>query len=155
ARRVWRLIALSCFLAFIGEILYTYYYDYQHAVGVWPSDVLVFFWAVPAMMALFLSPRDQSSGYRWLRTFDFVQVCTLILSLELSTIYVPSRWKMAEQAMENRTAGAGLIFFSLLALGFIVRGLLSPSRTVRKLFQRLSIFFVAFAITTSITLYAQ
>jgi hypothetical protein len=31
AKRVWRLVALSAFLAFVGELLYTYYYDYAHA----------------------------------------------------------------------------------------------------------------------------
>jgi hypothetical protein len=75
-KRVWRLVALSVFLAFVGQVFYTYYYDYAHSpMGtIWPSDFLVFFWAVPAMMALFLSPLDPNSGYRWLRTCDFIQV---------------------------------------------------------------------------------
>ena len=60
---------------------------------LWPSDVLVFFWVVPAAMTLFLSPRDPGSGYAWLRVCDFVQVCTLALAVELSQIYVPSRWQ--------------------------------------------------------------
>ena len=39
-KRVWRLVALSGFLAFAGQVLYTYYYDYLHiSLGtVWPSD---------------------------------------------------------------------------------------------------------------------
>src|SRR5579863_6055266 len=156
AKRVWRLVALSAFLAFVGELLYTYYYDYAHAsLGVlWPSDFLVFFWAVPAMMALFLSPMDPNSGYRWLRTCDFVQVCTLVLAVELSTIYVPSRWQAAQHTMATRALTAGIAFFGLLAISFVVRGLLARFPPARKLFLRLSGFFFVYAITTNVTLSA-
>ena len=83
-RRVWRLVSLSFVLAFLGGVSYTYYYDYLKVSPgtLWPSDVLVFFWAVPAAMTLFLSPRDPESGFRWLRFCDFVQVCTLVLALQ-------------------------------------------------------------------------
>ena len=99
-KRVWRLVSFSSLLIAVGQALYTDYYDYLHApLGtLWPSDVLVFFWIVPTMMTLFLSPRDPGSGYEWLRVFDFVQVCTLVLAVELSQIYVPSRWQAAMMA---------------------------------------------------------
>ena len=60
-RRVWRLVAFSALMTTVGQGLYTDYYDYLHApLGtLWPSDVLVFFWIVPAAMTLFLSPGDQ------------------------------------------------------------------------------------------------
>ncbi len=59
-RRGWRLVSLSLVLAFLNQFAYTYYFDYLHApsAALWPSDILVFFWAVPAMMTFFLSPRD-------------------------------------------------------------------------------------------------
>jgi PAS domain S-box-containing protein len=156
-RRVWRLISFSAFLAFIGQASYTYYYDYLNAplATVWPSDFLVFFWAVPAIMALFLSARDSEGGFRPLWIFDFAQVCTLALAVELAVIYVPSQWQMAGKTMQARALDAGLLFFSLLALSFLVRGLLSPFRVTQKLFRRLAIFFFGFAITTNITLHAQ
>ena len=124
-RRVWRLVAFSALLATIGQSLYTYYYDYLHAAlgTLWPSDVLVFFWIVPTMMTLFLSPRDPDSGFGWLRVCDFVQVCTLVLAVELSQIYVPSRWQAAGRSMELRALYAGIPFFGLVALSFLVRGL--------------------------------
>src|SRR5579863_5796937 len=155
-KRVWRLVALSAFLGFVAQVLFTYYYDYAHApLGtVWPGDVLVFLWAVPAMMTLFLSPLDPNSGYRWLRTCDFVQVCTLALAVELSTIYVPSRWQAARHTMATRVLSASIIFFGLLALSFLVRGLLARFLPARKLFQRLAVFFFVYAITTNITLNA-
>jgi two-component system cell cycle sensor histidine kinase/response regulator CckA len=156
-RRVWRLVSLSLFLAFLGQLVYTYYFDYLHdsITPVWPSDILVFFWAVPAMMTLFLSPRDPNSGFRWLRLCDFVQVCTLVLALELSLLYIPSRWQASEQAMSYRSFHAALIFFGLLAFSFLARGLLTPFRTARAFFLRLAIFFFAFGITTNITLYVS
>ena len=66
-KRVWRLVCFSVVLVSLGQAAYTYYFDYHHNLtGVfWPSDILVFFWAVPAMMTLFLSPRDPNSGFRW------------------------------------------------------------------------------------------
>jgi two-component system cell cycle sensor histidine kinase/response regulator CckA len=156
-KRMWRLVAFSAFLGCVGQLIYTYYYDYHHdtLAPLWPSDVFVFFWAVPAMMALFLGPRDPNSGYRWLRTCDFVQVCTLVLAVELSTIYVPSRWQAARHTMAVHELSAGLIFFGLLALSFLVRGLLSRFLPARKLFRRLAVFFFVFAITTNLTLSAE
>jgi two-component system, cell cycle sensor histidine kinase and response regulator CckA len=156
-KRVWRLISFSLFLAFIGQASYTYYFDYLRdtVLPVWPSDVLVFFWAVPAMMALFLSASDPDSGFRWLGICDFAQVCALAMALELAVIYVPSQWQTASRTMETRALDAGLIFFGVLALSFLVRGLLSPFRTTQRLFRRLAVFFFGFAITTNITLHAQ
>ncbi len=155
-RRVWRLVSLSLVLAFLSQFAYTFYFDYMHAPygAVWPSDVLVFFWAVPAMMTLFLSPRDPDRGFRWLRLCDFLQVCALVLSLELSLLYVPSRWQSSESAMYVRTFHVALFFFGLLALSFLMRGLLTPVRTARALFFRLAAFFFFFGLTTNTTRYA-
>jgi two-component system cell cycle sensor histidine kinase/response regulator CckA len=155
-KRVWRLVMLSGVLLVVDLVLFTYYYDYLHAslATVWPSHFLVFFWAVPAMMTLFLSPRDPNSGFRWLRTCDFVQVCSLVLAVVLTTIYVPSRWQAATQAMQNRAFSAGLLFFGLLAIGFLIRGVLTPFRTARRLFQRLAVFFFFYGIVSNLSLHA-
>jgi len=153
-RRVWRLVTLSLLLAVIGGVLYTYSYDYaQKPPGFWPSDIFVFFWAVPAMMTLFLSSRDPTNGFRWLRICDFVQVSTLVLSMELSQLYVPSRWQASSDVMASRALEAGIFFFGLLALSFLARGVFTTSRLARRLFLRLAVFFFAFSITTNVTLY--
>ncbi|MGO9520437.1 MAG: PAS domain S-box protein [Candidatus Korobacteraceae bacterium] len=156
-KRVWRLVAFSLFLATIGQLIYTYYFDYlrESLSGMWPTDFLVFFWAVPAMMTLFLSPRDPNSGFRWLRLCDFVQVCALVLALERSLLYVPSQWQNSGQAVAFQAFDAGLIFFALLAFSFLVRGLLTPFPTARAFFFRLAAFFFAFGITNDTTLYAM
>ncbi len=156
-KRVWRLVCFSSLIAAIGQGLYTDYYDYLHApLGtLWPSDVLVFFWIVPAMMTLFLSPRDPGSGYEWLRAFDFVQVCTVVLAVELSQIYVPSRWQASGQSMQVRAMNAGILFFSLIAASFLVRGGLSRNRTARAFFLRMGGFFVVHGIVLNSTLYDQ
>ncbi|HME34797.1 MAG TPA: PAS domain S-box protein [Candidatus Sulfotelmatobacter sp.] len=156
-RRVWRLVSLSFFLAFIGQALYTDYYDYLHApLGtLWPSDALVFFWVVPLMTSLFLSPRDPGRGYGWLRVCDFVQVCTLALAVELSQIYVPSRWQVAGQAMQVRALHAGIFFFGLVAASFLIRGLLSFNSTERSFFLRMGGFLVVHGIVLNATLAYQ
>jgi PAS domain S-box-containing protein len=154
ARRVWRLMALSLLLASAGGVLYTYLFDYAHKRGgLWPSDILVFFWPVPAMLTLFLSPTDRNSGFRWLRFCDFIQVCVLVLTVELSQIYAPWRWAASEQDMAFRALAIGIVFFGLLAISFLGRGLATKSPTTRGLFLRLAIFFFAFGITTNVTLY--
>jgi two-component system, cell cycle sensor histidine kinase and response regulator CckA len=156
-RRVWRLVSLSLLLVFLSQFAYTLYFDYLHAPfgELWPSDILVFFWAVPAMMTLFLSPRDLSRGFRWLRLCDFLQVCALVLSLELSLLFVPSRWHASQNAMWVRTFHVAVFFFGLLALCFLVRGVLTPFRTARAFFFRLAAFFFFFGITTNTTRYAM
>lgn len=154
ARRVWRLVSLSLAVAAVGGVSYTYFSDYaRKPAGMWPSDILVFFWPVPAVMTLFLTPEDPNSGFRWLRFCDFVQVCALVLTLELSQLYAPSRWATSEHAMAIRALQSGIIFFGLIAVGFLVRGLLARSRSTRGLFLRLTVFFFAFGITTNTTLY--
>jgi PAS domain S-box-containing protein len=154
-KRVWRLVSFSMALSLLAQVGYTYYFDYLHAPAgtLWPSDVLFFFWPVPAMMTLFLSPRDPESGFRWLRLCDFAQVCSLVLALELSQLYVPSRWQSSGRAMEFRTFYVGLAFFGLLALSFLIRALLTQYRTARAFFFRMAWFFFAFAITSGATLY--
>jgi PAS domain S-box-containing protein len=156
-KRVWRLVSFSALLAAIGQALYTDYYDYLHApLGtLWPSDVLVFFWVVPIMMTLFLSPRDPGSRYGWLRVFDFAQVCTLALAVELSQIYVPSRWQAAGQAMQVRALHAGILFFGLIALSFLVRGLLSFNHTEKTFFLRMFGFLAVHGVVLNSTLYYQ
>jgi two-component system cell cycle sensor histidine kinase/response regulator CckA len=155
-KRVWRLVCFSIVLVSLGQAAYTYYFDYRHDLTgtFWPSDILVFFWAVPAMMTLFLSPRDPNSGFRWLRLCDFAQVCTLVLALELSTLYVPSRWQISEKTMAVRVFYAGVAFFGLLALSFLLRGLLTRFRTAQAFFLRMAAFFFAFAVASNITLFA-
>ena len=156
-QRVWRLVAVSSLLTAIGQAIYTYYYDYLHAqLGtIWPSDVLVFFWIVPIFMTVFLSPRDPGLGFVWLRVCDFAQVCTLALAVELSQIYVPSRWQAAGQAMELRTMHAGIFFFGLIAVSFIVRGLLGRTSVERAFFGRMAAFLTVHAIVLNATLYWQ
>jgi two-component system cell cycle sensor histidine kinase/response regulator CckA len=156
-KRAWRLVSLSAVLAGIGQSLYTYYYDYVHAsLGtLWPSDFLVFFWIVPAMMTLFLSVRDAHGGLRWVRALDFVQICTLVLAVELSQIYVPSRWQAAGQSMEIRALYAGIFFYGLLALSFVLRGRFSVNRVEKAFYKRMSLFVVVYAVVLNITLKAQ
>jgi len=156
-RRVWRLVSLSAVLVSVGQSLYTYYYDYLHApLGtIWPSDFLVFFWIVPAMMTLFISARDSGQGLEWLRACDFVQVCTLVLAVELSQIYVPSRWQTAGQAMEARSVYASLLFFGLLAVSFLARFWLSENRAARAFYGRFAGFLAFYTVVVTVTLHSQ
>jgi len=156
-KRVWQLTSLSALLSALSQGLYTEYYDYLHAAlgTLWPSDLLVFFWAVPVVMTLFLSPRDPEGEYYWLRVCDFAQVCTLVLALELSQIYVPSRWQAAGQVMEIRTAHAAIFFFGLIALSFVVRSLLAANRVERSFFGRLGSYLILYAFVLAGTLYYQ
>src|SRR5246127_5643420 len=156
-RRVWRLAAFSALLASVGQALYTEYYDYLHArLGtLWPSDVLVFFWVVPIFMTLFLSPRDPDSGYQWLRVFDFAQVCTLALAVELSQIYVPPGWQDGGQTMQLRALYAGILFFGLAVVSFAVRALVSRNRLERAYFGRMGAYLAVHAIVLNGTLYYQ
>ena len=146
-KRLWRLTSFSALLVAASQALYTDYYDYLHVpLGtIWPSDVLVFFWVVPLAMTVFLSSRDPNSGYQWLRVCDFAQVCTLALAVELSEIYVPSRWQTAGQAMEVRAVHAAFLFYALVSLSFVVRGLLSENRVERAFFGRMGGFLVVYS----------
>jgi len=156
-KRVWQLVSLSAFLTTVGQGLFTEYYDYLHAAlgTLWPSDVLIFFWIVPILLTLFLTPRDPRSGFEWLRVCDFAQVCTLALGVELSQIDVPSRWLLSGRAMQVRTLYAGIFFFSSIALSFLIRGLLSANRTEKRYYLRMSVFLFVYAIVLNTSLAYQ
>ena len=156
-KRVWRLTSFSFLLITIGQAGYTEYYDYLHAplTSVYPGDVLVFFWVVPIVMTLFLTPRDPNSDYQWLRVCDFTQVCALVLAVELSQIYVPSRWQLASQAMQISTMHAGIFFFGLIAASFLVRAALAANHVEKAFFWRMGAFLVAYAVVSNGTLYYQ
>lgn len=156
-RRVWRLVSLSALLMAVGQALYTYSYDYLHAPfgTLWPSDFLIFFWVVPAMMTLFLRTADPFGEFQWLRACDFIQLCTLVLAVELSEIYVPSRWRAAGQAMQFRAFYTSVFFFGGLALIFLARGVLSESRTEKKFFLPMGGFLVVYAVVLNVTLNKQ
>jgi PAS domain S-box-containing protein len=115
----------------------------------------VFFWVVPIVMTLFLSPRDPGSGHEWLRVFDFAQVCTLALAVELSEIYVPSRWQAAGQTMQLRALHNGILFFGLVVVSFAVRALASRNRVERAYFGRMGVFLAVHSIVLNGTLYYQ
>src|SRR5215472_5787050 len=156
-KRVWRLVSFSCILLTLGQAAYTEYYDYLHApiASVWPSDVLVFFWVVPIVMTLFLTPRDRNSDHQWLRVCDFTQVCALVLAVELSQIYVPSRWQLASQAMQIRTMHAGIFFFGLIAVSFLVRAAVAANHVEKAFFWRMGAFLIGYAVVSNGTLYYQ
>jgi PAS domain S-box-containing protein len=156
-KRVWRLVSLSALLTSIGQSLYTYNYDYLRApLGtLWASDILVFFWIVPATMTLFLSVRDPGKGLEWLRACDFMQVCILVLAVEISQIYVPSRWQSAGQSMQERTVYVGMFFFGLLAVSFLLRFVLTENETEKSFYSRLCGFLVVYVVVLTVTLREQ
>src|SRR5215469_1709966 len=156
-RRVWRLVSLSALLTAVGQALYTYSFDYLHAPfgTLWPSDFLIFFWVVPVMMTLFLSTPDPYGQFQWLRACDFIQICTLVLAVELTVIYVPSRWQASGQTMQFRAFYAGVFFFGALALTFLARGAFSEYRTERRFFLRMGGFLVIYAVVLNVTLNKQ
>ena len=156
-KRVWRLVSFSALLTSIGQAIYTDYYDYMHApIGtLWPSDVLVFFWVVPILLTLFLSPRDPGRGYQWLRVCDFAQVCTFVLAVELAEIYVPSRWQSAGPTMQLRAYHSAIFFFGLIAVSFVVRAIVNRNPLERAFFGRMGAFLTVYAFVTSGTLYYQ
>jgi two-component system cell cycle sensor histidine kinase/response regulator CckA len=155
-QRVWRLVGLSALLGAASQALYTIEYHHRHAPfgTLWPSDFLAFFCLVPVVMTLFLSPGDSRHGFRWLRVCDFVQVCSLVLALELSQIYVPSRWQVSGRAMEVRALQVGIFFFGLIVVSFFARGLLCKSRPARTFFLRMGGLMAVYGVALNSNLYS-
>jgi len=155
-QRVWRLVGLSSLLAAAGQTLYTIEYHHRHAPfgTLWPSDFLAFFCLVPVVMTLFLSPGDSRHGFGWLRVCDFAQVCSLVLALELSQIYVPSRWQASGRAMEVRALQVGIFFFGLIVVSFFARGLLCKSRPARTFFLHMGGLMAVYGVALNSNLYS-
>jgi PAS domain S-box-containing protein len=156
-RRVWWFATVALGVWTIAQGIITYYERVLHASYdvMWPSDLLVFFWVLPLIMALFLAVSKDQKRTNPVQILDFAQIVILMLAAYVAYLYVPSQWAEAGQWMAKLGWDATNIRDAVLVGGLTVRGFHSRSKLVRNLFLRLAGFFVFYQIADLVYHYVE
>jgi diguanylate cyclase (GGDEF)-like protein len=138
ARSFWRLAAVAYLLWCIAQSLSVYNDLSPSAAVAWINNLLFCFWFVPLAMALLLDPEHEAGRVDALVALDFGQAVLFCLAAYVYFFYLPkaeSSGELAHEVWAPYFAGYGLV-----ALAFVLRGLMSHSRDARVLFGRVGIF---------------
>jgi len=137
-RSFWRLAAAAYVLWFIAESLGLYNDFSPSPTALWISNILFCFWFVPLAMALLLDPDREAGRLDAVVALDFMQAVLFCVAAYLYFYYLPRTASPGELTHE---VWAPYFFgYGFVALAFVVRALLSPSRDIRVLFGRVGAF---------------
>jgi diguanylate cyclase (GGDEF)-like protein/PAS domain S-box-containing protein len=115
-------------------------------------DELIFFFSViPFGMLAFLDPEEEPNSFDKLHLLDFVQVCIFWLAVLLC--FSPRLWSPTTGISVGRFMWSRNIAFDvLLTLTFVIRAVLSHSRSVRQFFTRMGVFVTLSGLADSYAL---
>ena len=160
ARPFWLLFSCAWFL-WLGSQLFFIYYDNilgAPMASVWPSDFIAFVFAIPILLAVFLTPSAESREFDWQTILDFVQVAILAILASLlfyRLVQVPSRWQDSATQMEYTLFKILCTRSAILILGFLARAAFTRSRQVRTLYGRMGLVLLLYGIGDSLFLYGE
>jgi len=151
-RSFWRLAAVAYVLWFVAEVL-GLCSNYLHSpAAAWFSNMLFCFWFVPMAMALLLDPEHEAGRLDALVALDFVQAILFCVSAYAYFFYLPKAQASGE--LPHEVWGPYFVGYGLVALAFVLRGLMSHSRDIRVLFGRVGIFLALSGCFDAIADYA-
>ena len=135
ARSFWRLTALAYVLWFTAQSL-SVYNDIEASERLaWVINLLFCFWFVPLAMAMFLDPENESGRLDTLVVLDFVQAVLVCVAAYLYFFYLPKAESPGELAHSVWTPY--FVGYALVAVAFVLRGLVTSSRDAKALFGRM------------------
>jgi len=138
ARAFWNLATVGYLVWMIAQAmsLYNDFAGNPAITGI--TNFLFSFWFVPLAMALFLDPDHETGRLDTLMALDFGQGVLVCVAAYLYFFYLPKAESPAELAHSVWLPYFG--GYSLVAVAFILRALVTRSRDVRVLFGRMGIF---------------
>jgi PAS domain S-box-containing protein len=156
ARRVWYFTSAALWIYTAGQGLVIYYDNVAHAAlfTPWISDQFLFFWVVPLLLAALLDPLERRALDLAL-LLDIVQVIIIALALHFAVFASPQRWQVEGSALAFLEWRVKLLRDAVVLGALLMRVVATNFPTVRKLFLRLSVFFLAYAIADGIYLYLE
>ncbi len=151
ARYAWRLLALTFIVWIVAQGLGVYL-DLSGNVSLESLDDLIFFLsAIPFGMLPFLDPEGEPNHFDKLHILDFVQVCIFWVTIFLC--FSPRMWSPATAFHVGHFTWSRSIAFDCVLVGtFVLRALLTKSKSVRSLFGRMAIFLVLSGLADSYAL---
>ncbi len=154
ARYAWRLLAVTFVIWAVAQTLGVYLdISGDHSLDSL-DDILFFLSVIPFGLLAFLDPDGEPNHFDRLHIFDFLQVCIFWVSIFLC--FSPSMWSPATALRIGPIIWSRNISFDgLLIATFIVRALLTKSRSARSLFGRIALFLILSGIADSYALNPQ
>jgi diguanylate cyclase (GGDEF)-like protein len=137
-RSFWRLTAVAYGLWFVAQSISVRNDLSPSPNAIWIGNMLFCFWFVPLAMALLLDPEHEAGRVDPLVALDFVQAVLFCVAAYLYFFYLPKAEAPGELAHE--VWAPYFVGYGLVALAFVLRGLMSHSRDARSLFGRVGIF---------------
>jgi diguanylate cyclase (GGDEF)-like protein len=138
ARAFWRLAIVAYCVWMIAQGLGIYNDLSRTPILSWATNLLFSFWFVPMAMALFLDPDHETGRLDALMALDFVQGVLVCVAAYLYFFYLPHSLMRAELAHEVWAPYFG--GYGLVALAFMLRGIVTRSRDIRVLFGSMGVF---------------
>lgn len=146
-RQLWILLTIALVLALLAQAISAYYQSFVpgSAQAPWPSDVLFFVWAAPALMILLPRSGDETSGIDPLRLFDFLQIAILAVTVYVYFFYSPLLWKIEQPTLLRQILLLYIARDLLLSSAFFFRSCSTPVQWLRSFsFTLAAVFFLAF-----------
>jgi two-component system, cell cycle sensor histidine kinase and response regulator CckA len=148
ARPFWLLYGAAFAIWSLGKCLRIYDFNHLGVSTVRIAPLLLYFLAAaPMFVTVFLSSDDFQDSLNWERVIDASQILGLILILYLFLVYVPLLYygESVVNPLEDRL----LLWRNIvLAAALLLRGLVSRSRTVRRLYLPVGVAIAVFAAAT-------
>jgi PAS domain S-box-containing protein len=156
SRRFWVLV--GCGLAVWGVANAGWMY-YEIALGMEPptGSVVRFLFGIQSIffaLAVFLNQDKDSSTLDAESVLDFVQIAIVFFFIFIGFYYIPARYLDARAAYIRESwmeTGEDLVLMLLAA----VQAMRARSRQVRKLYQGLVLYLLAYAVCSGVTDYVQ
>jgi signal transduction histidine kinase/CheY-like chemotaxis protein len=138
----WRL-AFASFVIFIFATALQTYHDGIHAVVFIPplTDVLFVFWYAPLSAVLFLNSDFLSDRSDAVHVFDIAQVLLFWIAVYFCFSTIAAHSPSAKDAALSNWERL-LIYDSVMSAGFLLRGAVAETRTIRRLFLGMGSFFL-------------
>ena len=138
ARAFWHLATAAYCVWIIAQGVGLYNDLSRTPILSWVTNLLFSFWFAPLAMALFLDPEHETGRLDALMALDFVQGVLVCVAAYLYFFYLPHSLMRAELAHEVWAPYFG--GYGLVAVAFILRGIVTRSRDIRVLFGSMGIF---------------
>ncbi len=133
----WRLTAFAFLVWFVAQA-FTVYNDVAASPLVSGIENFLFsFWFAPLAMAIFLDPDTEAGKLDALVALDFLQAVLVCVAAYLYFFFIPKSeaGEMAHSVWAPYFAGYGLV-----AVAFVLRGVLARSRDAQVLFGRMGVY---------------
>jgi signal transduction histidine kinase/CheY-like chemotaxis protein len=141
SRYVWRTTAICCGLfAFSLAMGFIGLFHPENAAVNALSDYISVFWLAPLSFTLFLEPDFEPGRFDPVHILDFIQIVVFWIAIYFFFLFLPTEVPQmgAHHTWLQATWAGSLVYDASMALLFFMRTLLTSSRSMRKLFARLS-----------------